>query len=445
MLKLSLTLLFLSAGASVSYAAVSLSVTPANGGNSLRFADEFDQAQEVKIRVTSTGGSRYQIFQRLIDPLTNDKGQNLNQQALHVQALVNSNTSGTLYMQNKSPMRIGEEILYTSGPNGESDSFTLGYFLERQAMNAAGNFRGKIMFSVRSFGDGSTDQALIDVFIENGNQWKVEVKGGHASNQVRIKDSDTQNNADYVRISFSGNSGDVRIYQEMETALQNESGEELPEDALIVHNSSAEGFDRSTSSLKTTRTLVYTSRKADDEVMLSFMVNPDKTASLAAGKYFGRIKYIIESDGGVEYKQIDLHVNVQSIFTIDIKPPEDGLSYNRILPLGEPQFKEFTITVRSNLKKPYQVMQGFDMPLTNEQGAEFNNRYFTFKVDVPGDQRGKTRFGDFSPVTKGEKPVFTSDGQGSSSTFKLLYKLEGYSGMEPGKFHVPVRFSLNQN
>ena len=111
-------------------ASVSLSVNPADGSNSLRFEPVvqvgIENKQEIHIRVNSTGGSQYQVFQRILEPMVNEKGDAFNLQAIGTQTLSNSNSSGTLYLQNADRLSMSDQLLYSSSQGGESDSFIIG-------------------------------------------------------------------------------------------------------------------------------------------------------------------------------------------------------------------------------------------------------------------------------------------------------------------------------
>jgi hypothetical protein len=115
-----------------------------------------------------------------------------------------------------------------------------------------------------------------------------------------------------------------------------------------------------------------------------------------------------------------------------------------VLATSPAQQKQVQVVVRTNLHKPYQVMQNMSSLMTNKQGKEFKKEHFTFKVDLK-EQKGRTRYTDFSPVETGEYPVYMSDSQGSSAAFIVMYQLQGYFDMSSGDFVAPLRFSLNQN
>ena len=63
---------------SLSFAAISLNVTPADGSSSLKLEQAYlglDNKKDVRIRVTSTEGKRYQVFARVLDPIVNEKAK----------------------------------------------------------------------------------------------------------------------------------------------------------------------------------------------------------------------------------------------------------------------------------------------------------------------------------------------------------------------------------
>jgi hypothetical protein len=431
------------------WADVSLSVTPVDGSSTLRLGtvQANDNKQEIHIRVNSNG-SRYQVFERIAEPIMDNQGNTVNLQAVEAQTLPNSNSYGTLYLQNTSALSMGDQLLYSSSQSGQGDSFIVGYSVNQNLINAGGKFRGRMVFTVRGMGDASSDQATIDVFIETSPSLQVVVKGAHNPRRIRIKSSDTsEKSADYINISFSGNSGqEVRIYQEMEGMPQNTSAQQLSNGVLQMDaQAQTEGLRiAGLSSLNPNRTLIYSSNKSEDNILLYFLVDADQIQKQAAGTYTGKIHYVVETDRAKQEFPIDLQCEVPPIFSINITPPVGGVNFSHLLPSSPPQDKEVTITVFSNLNRPYQVLQEFQTNMTNTQGKEFNNKYFTVQVAIPVGQKGQTNLTEFSPVRTGEYPIFSSDAAGSGATFEVIYRLQGYAQMDSGDFTAPVRFSLNQ-
>lgn len=439
-------------GSTPCFAALSLSVNPIDGSNSLRFQGTYageENKKEIHIRVTSTAGERYQIFQRVLGPVINEEGQALNLQAIETQALPNSNTAGTLYLQNGDHLGMGDQLLYSSSPSGQSDSFVVGYSLNRSLISSGGTFTGRLVFTVRSLTSGSSDQAIIDLFAENPTAFKLTVQGKYSPNQVHIRSSDTSDQtADAVNVSFSGNSGQqIRIYQQLDGMPQNETEEDLGAGVLQLDAEGQTNGLRSPglSTLMPGRTLIYSSSKSDDNFTIYFLADAAKAQQQDAGTYRGRITYVVETGAGQQEFPINVQFDVPPVFTMNVTTPTaGGVSFSRVLAGAPPQDQEVEITVTSNLHKPYQVVQEMETNMTNPQGKEFDNRYFNIQVEIPDGQKGHSDFMEFSPVKTGEYPIFSSDASGSGASFKVLYRLQGYSQMTPGSFLAPIRFSLDQ-
>ena len=433
------------------WADINLSVTPADGGNSIRFetvnAGNLGYKEEVHVRINSTSG-KYQVFERILQPIVNENGEILNLQAISVQALSGSNSNGTLYLQNEDHLTMGEQLLYSSSQNGSSDAFIIGYALNRSLINTSGTFRGRLLFSVRGLGNSGSDELAVDVLLHIVSNFKLTIAGDHTPNAINIKSTDlTEKAADHVNFSFSGNSGEqIRIYQELDSVPQNEMNQPLASGALQL-DAAGNGEDLKIggiSSLGPQRTLIYSGNKDADNFQIYFLVDANQIASQAAGNYTGKIRYVVETDHSRQEIPLNIQCSVSPVFTMNVSMPPGGINFSHVLPNSPPQDEEVLVTVTSNLNKPYQVMQNLDTLMTNQQGKEFNNQYFTLQVEIPAGQKGQTSFTEFSRMQTGDFPVFTSDASGSSATFKLLYRLQGYSGMSPGNFTAPIRLSLNQ-
>ena len=435
-----------------SFAAVALSVNPIDGSNSLRFENlpvaGAGNKQEIHIRVSSTNGTRYQVFQRMLEPIVNEKGEALNLQAVQTQTLSNSNSFGTLYLQNSDHLSMSDQLLYSSSPSGASDAFIIGYSLNQNLINSGGNFRGRLVFTVRGMGNDANDQVTIDVFLKTSSNFKISVKGAHNPNRVSIHSSDTSvKTADFVSISFSGNGGqEIRIYQEIETLPRNETDQALGADVLQMDAQGAiEGLRiQGGNSLRAGRSLIYSSNNAEDNLLIYFLVNADQVGQQDAGSYEGRIKYIVQTGLGSQEFSVDIHCDILPVFTMNVTAPPGGVSFTHVLVNNPPQEKEVLITVFSNLHRPYQVLQDLKTGMVNSQGKEFDNKYFNIQVEIPSGEKGQTDFTEFSPVQTGEYPIFSSDAHGSRATFKAVYRLQGYAQMSAGDFSAPIRFSLNQ-
>ena len=435
----------------VSFAAVSLTVNPADGSSSLKLEQAYlglDYKKDVRLRITSTDGKRYQVFARVLDPMVNDKGESLDLHAVSLATVSNSNTSGTLYLQNENRLSMGELLLYSSAQNGESDSFTVSYALNPEVVKSSGNYLGRIVYTVRS-SDGSDSQETLTINVQVSPHWKANVSGGRNPSRIIVNDKDvTEKTADFVKIVFTGNTGgDIRVYQEVMMMPQNADGVELGPDGLIFYATGlGDGVKAQTvSPLTQNRSLLYQGHDSDGNVVVYYQLNPEKLSEQAPGTYTGRFKFTIEVDGAPQEFLIEVQCQIQPVFTIDVSVPSDGISFNHVIANSPAQEKEVVVTVHTNLRKPYQVTQNLQSLMTNERGNQIAQDYFTQKVELPLGSRAKTKFNDFAPVVPGELPVFVSDSKGSPAVFRIIYKLQGYQGMSAGSFNAPLQFSLNQN
>ncbi|MBF0511698.1 MAG: hypothetical protein HQL13_05135 [Candidatus Omnitrophica bacterium] len=382
---------FFMVGAQACLANVTLSANPVDGGSSLRF-DRIAQSgpgnkQGIRIRVMSSDRARYQVFQRVLEPIMDEKGETLNLQALETQTLANSNSYGTLYGQNGSFLTMSDQLVYSSSQNGESDAFIIGYSINRNIVNVAGSFRGRLAFTVRGLGNSAGDEAVVDIILQTSSLGglQVSIKGAHHRNHVHVKETDiTQKDADFVTISYSGNlGGQVKIYQELETVPQTTTDENLGKDVLQLDmEGQTEGLrTQGLNSLGTNRTLIYSGNKAEDQFIIYFLINSAEAQKQAAGTYHGRIKYVVETDQGRQEFPVNVQCQIAPVFLMNITSLSGGVRFTHVL-AGSVQEQEVVVNVLSNLHKPYQVLQELQTSITNKQGKEFDKKYFTFLVAV---------------------------------------------------------------
>lgn len=431
------------------HAALSLSVNPLDGGTGIRFERVLPgmrNMKQVQLRITSTEGRRYQVFQRVYEPIVNERGQALDLAAIESAALPNSNASGTLYMQNGERLGYGEQLIYSSGQTGESDAFAIAYAAIPGAIGSSGHYRGRVVYTVRAQGAADQDEVIVDFSLESAVEFKIAVQGGRDPKRIRIKDTDDQEQgADFVKVSFSENgSEDIKIYQEYVSPLTNEQGTELAPEAIKTSLQGNGQYLRS-AELSRSRVLIYNGRTPQDEFLVYFLTDPVLIQDADAGFYKGQLRYIVETSSDRREFLVDVECEIKPVFTVQVTLPPEGLSFGHILPSSPAQEKQVLVTVRSNLRKPYQVVQHMTSVMINQAGKEFDKKYFTFSVNLDAQQKGRTNYREPASVEVGEYPIYYSDAQGSSVTFTVNYQLKGYFDMSSGNFVAPLKFSLNQN
>lgn len=431
-------------------AALHLSVNPIDGGNSLRFGrvdGTMQSNKAVRLRITSDEGKQYQIYQRLQDPMVNEQHVFLGEQTLTTYAVSGSNASGTLYAQSNEPLGASDQLVFTSSPDGQSDTVTLEYVVNPDRIDSSGNFTGRIAFTVRSLSGGSQDQALVNVYLDAAETFKVSVRGIKHADKVYLESSKRSVTEDGIKINFLGNfKGELKVYEEVQNFPATEQGEEIAPDIVqfFVTGQGSGNIHPTPEGLGRKRELLYQSRAAKDELVVNFQLNPEKIAHLNAGLYRGRILVIIESFHGGQEFPLDIDLKVEPVFDIEVVLPSGGVRFSKVLPTNPPQTQEVMVKVTSNLGKPYVVMQNVASALVTPKGEEINEKYFLLKTELVNHSSGKVQSPEFAPVGVGEKAIFYSDRDGSPAEFKVTYRLSSYPEIVAGDYGVPIVFSLGE-
>lgn len=433
-------------------AALYLRATPyEGGGTTVRFDKVHGSSsvnKEAKIKITSTDGKQYQVFQRIIEPVENERGVTLDMEALTSYTIRGSNFSGTLYQEQPSWLGYGDQILYTSSPGGDSDSFMVVYTISGDKVNARGQFLGKILYTVRSIDGGSEETSILTVSFDATGEFKIEIEPSSGRERVRLGIKSIEDQEGYVKFSFEESlEKPLKIYQEIERFPENEFMDEIGEECITFFTSGGTKGDlsyRNPSPLERRKVLVYSSEAERDDFIINFLINHEEIENQKAGVYRGKVNYIIE---GVAFQQtvpVDLEIEINPVFTLEIIFPPEGMSFADLLPKSPPQVKEVEVRVKTNLQKPYMVIQSMNIPLTDEKGQEISTDCFTIKGEIMEGERGKVEFPVFSSVPVGDTPIFFSDEQGSPSAFKVIYMLKPYSGMSAGDYSTVVSYSLGE-
>lgn len=432
-------------------AALNLSVTPLSGGNDLRFGRVSSQEQvnrEVRIRITATDEKQYQVFHRVVDAFLNEQGAPLAADALSTYTLLGSNAAGTLYAQNVERLGPSDQLLYSSSAGGDSDAFTVVYAVDASRINTSGNYLGRIQYIARPIGGSSQDTAILNATLETSGEFKVEVEGSSTGDSVRLNLNNESDREGYVRIAFQENrENPIRVYQEVEPYLQDELFNEMDPRAVLFVTSGDSPADlqpRVPTELARRRVAVYSSQQDKDSFRVHFTLDAQAVERQKAGVYKGGLRYIVEAQGRENTYNIQLEVEVEPVFALEVDLPAQGLSFERLLPDSQPVVREVGVTVKTNLGRPYLVMQNVVSPLTNETGDMIPEEYFTLKGELLEGATGKIPATDFQKAPQGEGALFYSDPHGSPSHFRISYRLRPYATMVPGDYTTSIRYSLGE-
>lgn len=435
---------------SVVCAALNLSVNPIDGGNSLRFGRIDTQSslnKEVKLRISSTGEGQYQVFQRLVDPFINQRGQTANINAIQSSSLSGSNSSGSLYLQDGQELTFSDELIYTSDSNGMSDSFTLIYQVNPAAFDISGNYYGKIIYTVRPVSGSQQDQFVLNMFFDLSEELSFEVKSDSGLDIVRL---DSQNISDGVNFEFDINNSfgsNVKIYSELINPIVNDLGNKIDYDSINLTIDFMEGNSgvlSSTLKLNDKSELICDVDQSVVKFILNFKLNKDKILNQIAGKYFGKIRFSLESEGLSKTHDVDIEINIQPTFELYVKYPEDGMGFSKLIPTDKPKEKEVLVTVNSNIGKPYFVNQSINAFLINEDGCELDKNNFEIKQKLIEGYSGRIENAGYQPILSSDTAIFYSDNIGSSAKFKVFYRLTPYLDMKAGNYKASLIYSLGE-
>jgi len=444
-----ISLFFIVFFCSQSEATLNLDVSPVRGGSSLRFG-RVDATkptnQEVRIRVTSDEGNQYQLFQSMIEPFTNEKGEFLHASALETYAITGSNSLGSLYLQQMTTMKNVDDLLYSSDATGDSDSLTMVYSINPAEVDAPGRFSGKILYILRPVSGGSQKQAFLDVFIEIAQDFKIQTQASSGRDLVQLNPKNPKDAEGYFNISYAGNVGEkINVYQEIDRLPISDLGQEIGKDVFRFSVSGSQGSDTQYAAPTdfARRMLIYSSNKASDDMAVHFSLNEDALASQKSGVYRGQIKYAFEKPSGIQTVFLNIEITVEPVFEIQVSFPEGEPRFENLLPNSPPQAKQAFVEVKTNLGKPYMVIQKIPSPLANEKGVAFKQEFFDMKVEnIEGI--GKSNFNEFESVSPEEKTIFFSNSKGDPCKAKVFYRLKPYQGMDPGDYMMSIVYSLGE-
>jgi len=262
---------------------------------------------------------------------------------------------------------------------------------------------------------------------------------------LRIDNSSADRKEDLANINFSGNQGNIRVYQEIDEFPRNEKNDYFPNQILryVVSGNTSAKIPISTPEYLTNKSeMIYESGLTADAVTVNYFLPDEGKEQLKASTYKGRINYRIDSVQGEKILPLEIEININPFFELSLNMISGSVHFSHLIPNEPPQFKEVEIVVKSNLAKPYMVIQKLADSLRNSSGEKIDDKFFTFKEENESGESGKISQVDFTPVTVGEQPIFVSDSQGSSTKFKMIFRLQPYGGMAPGDYSTTVEYSL---
>ena len=425
----------------------SLSVVPYEGGYDLRFGKIFQGKvnKEVIVKITSTTlGKRYRLIQVLLEPLTNSEGRRIPQNSFSVYGIRGTNRYGTL-LEREIPVSLGRTIIYTSDPQGNSDSFNLVYSLKVTPEQAPGFYRGKIVYILEPIDSAESPvRVILNIFAEVEQQSpKIEIKTLEGR---RIYLNPKKKKSVDVLVSIKGNLGKkFQILQLVSGPLINSEGDKLAYDKikfLTKEVKKGEGVLKPLA-LSSRKEVIYTSWRGESEDFI-IRYNLEELEKEKVGKYRTNIKYFLEIPGSfVRYiDTLPLEVENPPIFNLKVTPETEGvILFKNLKPLQPPKINEVTIEIETNLGKPYQVSQKIISELVNKEGDKIPLKHLSLRTESI-NTKGSLKYPKDTVVKRGEMVLFVSDSNGSSDKFKVIYKLEAPLNLKPGDYFTRIVYSI---
>ena len=436
------------------FAAFSLSVTPFEGGQNIRFGNISAQAngivnKEVTLRVTSNINKQYRVIQQILDPLSTADGYEVPYTSLRVYAIRGTNKYGTLSVTNEIPVSLSRSILYTSNTQGTPDSFQLVYRLLTSNV-PAGSYRGRISYTLEPIDSSQNSHTVVlNVFAEVSVENAIIIQTQDGSKTISLKHADkTKHNFDVSFDIIGGLGQQFKVIQIIPQPLASPEGKEL---ALESVNFTVRGNKRGVATSQSTalskrEQVIYTSNINGDPDKFLITYNLGDLSWQRPGRYKTTLKYILQGTGILNTGLLDifnLEVENEKIFQISAASETGGINFLDLDPKDPPKISEVLIEVKTNLGKPYQVTQNVVSLLSNKAGDTIADKYFTMttqSLDTKGDLKILAK----SPVKKGDTLLFTSDKDGSPAQFAIVYELRVPREVKKGNYSTQILYSLSE-
>ena len=133
---------------------------------------------------------------------------------------------------------------------------------------------------------------------------------------------------------------------------------------------------------------------------------------------------------------------VFAAFSISVTPYEGGYDLNYGKVSGPRVNKEVTVNIISSIGNQYRLIQSLLEPISNPSGVSLpQNNFFVYGI------RGTNKYGTLGveqerPIGLGRTYIYTSNQDGLSDSFTLVYGLQGPFDVAPGNYRGRLSFTL---
>lgn len=433
------------------YAAFDLSVTADRGGRDIRFdpakLGKAVKNEEFSVTISSDVGSKYRVILKQFDPLQNQQGAELSQDA--VKYFSPSNVGGDIKVVFPTALRTGEEELYYSDNAGTGVTFSLAFAVQVAPSDGPGQYRSQIIFELQDVeGNRSPSTVVKTILVEVDADYKLLLRSESGGRSIDLGQVD-RNRTDaeeVVHLSLPAAIGETyHIYQRVINTPTNEAGNRMDAIFAQIEKPSAGVTPVDTIELDESRQLIYTSGVSGEGVELAIRYFTKNASTALAGFYEGAIQFEVETQSVVAFfdpLNVPLRVKVETIFDLEVVYDRTApLHFGRFTEPGEQQRRKMDLKIIANTGEQYQVIQNIRTGFTNEDGYELPLKQLT--ITTAGSKTGTNKFPNQGHLELGDNILFTSDPQGSSDQFAVEYVLELPVDAKKGEYTSETTYSLS--
>ncbi|MDO8662459.1 MAG: hypothetical protein Q7K98_04470 [Candidatus Omnitrophota bacterium] len=409
----------------------------------------------VNLRVDTNIGRRYEIIQRIIQPLTSkDNPGVMIQDNFVVRGISGSNRFGNLRFSTGGIAVRSEDIIYVSDSAGDADNFSLVYGLINAENLQPGYYSGRVSFTLNPISSSQQQitrilEVYVSITAQGREKPRVEISASSGSKSITLNPKKEKNQAKeevFIKIN-STEKKQFSIVQFVPEPMESESGDILDNQAVnfIVRNAEKGVSTNMVSALTSSPQKIYTSGidgSADNSLVVTYILG-DLTAK-KSGKYKSRVQYLWEEAGAqTKIDSLELLIDNERIFNLIVTPADQKyeIEFRGLKPLGQPKASEVILEVTSNTGKPYQINQEISSGLVNKEGLEIPAQYFTLRTENI-NSKGNFKFLEKQEVKKGNTILFVSDSEGAPAKIKVIYELTSPVDLKAGDYLANVTYSL---
>ncbi|MFA5145640.1 MAG: hypothetical protein WC723_06550 [Candidatus Omnitrophota bacterium] len=432
-----------------------LSYTLTEGGYQLELSP-INLYKGINLRVDTNIGKRYEIIQRIIQPLASRDNPGVTiQDNFVVRGISGSNRFGNLRISTGDMAVRSEEIIYVSDTSGDADNFSLVYGLINAGNLQPGYYSGRISFTLNPISSSQQQitrilEVYVSILPEQGQvKPRIQISTSSGSKSITLNPKKEKNLGQgevFIKINSTAKK-QFSIVQFMPEPLESEVGDILDNEAVnfMVKNAEKGTAINMVTALTSSPQKIYTSGidgSTDNYFVVAYILGD--LSDKKSGKYKSRVQYLWEEAGEqTKIDNLELVIDNERIFNLIATPGDQKyeIEFRGLKPSGPPKASEVILEVTSNTSKPYQISQEISSGLVNKEGLEIPAKYFTLRTENINAKRN-LKFLEKQEVKKGNTILFVSDKSGKPAKIKVIYELTSPVDLRAGDYSANVTYSL---